>query len=116
MRHRKKNKKLDRDTSHRRALLKNLTKSLFLHNKLITTAAKAKYLRPFAERLITIGKNNSLSTRRILIKKLGDEKITKKILEEISPKYKERKGGYTRMIKIGFRKGDSAEIVQIELI
>jgi len=116
MRHRKKSKKLHRGTSHRRALLRNLTISLILHKKLITTIAKAKYFRPFVEKLITIGKNKNLSTRRQLIKELNNEKVAKKILEEVSPKYIERKGGYTRIIKIGFRKGDNAEIVQIELI
>lgn len=116
MRHRKKNKILDRGKSQRKALLVNLAKSLFINQKIKTTSAKAKFLRPFAEKLITLGKNNNLSARRLLIKKLNDKEVAKKILEEVSPKYKERKGGYTRIIKIGFRKGDGAEMVQIEFV
>lgn len=116
MRHRKKHKILDRDKSHRKALLKNLAKSLFIHQKIKTTLAKAKYLKPFVEELITIGKNDNLANLRLLIKKIGSDKTAKKIIKEIAPKYKERKGGYIRIIRLGFRAGNGAEMVIIELI
>lgn len=116
MRHRKKQKILDRDKSHRQAMLVNLAKALFIHQKIKTTSAKAKYLRHFVENLITIGKRNNLTARRLLIQKIGSPLIAKKIMEETAIKYKERKGGYTRIIKMGLRPGDGAEIVIIELV
>ena len=116
MRHRKKHKILDRHKSHRKALLINLAKSLFIYNKIKTRSAKAKNLRPFIEKLITLGKKNNLNTRRLLLRQVHSKQIANKILKDISPKYKDRKGGYTRIIKIGYRKGDGAEIVQIELL
>lgn len=116
MRHRKKQKILDRDKSHKKAMLINLAKVLLTHQKIRTTSAKAKYLRHFVENLITIGKRNNLAARRLLIQKTGSQSIAKKIMEETAVKYKERKGGYTRIIKIGFRPGDGAEIVIIELV
>ena len=116
MRHNKKQKTLDRDKSQRQAKLINLAKVLFIHQKIKTTSAKAKYLRRFVENLITTGKRNNLEARRLLIKKTGSQLIAKKIIDEISTKYKEKKGGYTRIIKTGFRQGDSAEMVIIELV
>lgn len=116
MRHRKKQKILDRDKSHRQAMLVNLAKSLFIHQKIKTTSAKAKYLRHFAENLITLGKRNNLAARHLLIQKTGSQQIAKRIMEETALKYKDKKGGYTRIIKMGFRPGDGAEIVIIELV
>lgn len=115
MSHRKKGKILDRKKASREALLKNLAASLIMNEKIKTTQAKAKALRSVVERLITIGKENNLTTFRRLLAYLPLKKIVKKILNELGPKYKERKGGYTRIIKIGRRRGDGAEMVQIEL-
>lgn len=116
MRHRKKGKILDRKVGPRKAMLRNLAVSLFLYEKIKTTKAKAKVLKSFAEKLITKGKKNDLTARRYLLKYLYKESAVKKVLEDISPRYKDRKGGYTRILKIGRRQGDAAEIVQIELV
>ncbi|MBU1145963.1 50S ribosomal protein L17 [Patescibacteria group bacterium] len=116
MRHRKKGKVLDRKVGPRTALLRGLAVSLILYEKMQTTKAKAKTVKPIVERLITRGKTNTLAARRYLLKYLYKEAAVKKVLEELSPRYKERKGGYTRIINIGRRQGDGAEIVQIELV
>lgn len=116
MRHRKKGKVLDRKVGPRKALLRNLAVSLFLYEKIQTTKAKAKTLRPIAEKLITKGKANTLAERRNLLKYLYKESAVKKLMEDIGPRYKDRKGGYTRILKLGRRAGDAAEIVQIELV
>jgi len=116
MRHRKKGKTLDRKKASREAMLRNLAISLILYEKMKTTEAKAKALRPIVEKLITIGKENNLEARRKLLKYLYLENAVKKILEVLGPKYKEKRGGYTRIVKIGPRQGDGAKIVQIELI
>jgi len=112
----KKGKILDRKRDQRKVLLRNLALSLVKSEKIKTTLAKAKFLRPTIERLITLGKKNDLSSRRKLLSFFQDEKIVKKIIDEISPRYKERKGGYTRIIKAGQRKGDGAEMAIIELV
>jgi len=116
MRHRKKGKILDRPVGPRKALLRNLAASLIIYEKIKTTRAKAKALRPIVERLITKGKVNNLHNRRELLKYLYLENAVRKILEELGPRYKNRNGGYTRIINIGKRKGDGAEIAQIELV
>jgi len=116
MRHRKKGKILDREKAARKALLRSLAESIVLYEKVKTTEAKAKAVRPFVERMITTGKTNSLTSKRKLESFFYTENSVKKILEELGPRYKERNGGYTRIIKIGPRKGDGAEIVQIELV
>lgn len=116
MRHRKKGKILDRKVGPRKALLRGLAVSLILYEKMKTTKAKAKTVKPIVERLITRGKVNTLATRRYLLKYLYKESAVRKILEDIGPRYKDRKGGYTRILNIGRRQGDSAEIVQIELV
>ena len=116
MRHRKKGKVLDRKAGPRKALLRNLAVSLILYEKIQTTKAKAKVLKPIVERLITKGKVNTLAARRNLLKYLYKESAVKKILEDIGPRYKDRKGGYTRILNLGRRAGDAAEIVQIELV
>jgi large subunit ribosomal protein L17 len=116
MRHRKKGKILDRKVGPRKALLRNLAVSLVLYEKIQTTRAKAKTLRPIVEKLITRGKINNLAARRYLLKYLYKESAAKKVLEDLGPKYKERRGGYTRILNIGRRQGDGAEVVQIELV
>jgi len=116
MRHRKKEKILDRKVGPRKALFRNLAVSLVLYEKIKTTKAKAKAIKPIVERLITKGKDNGIASRRNLLKYLYKESAVKKILEELGPRYKERKGGYTRILNLKRRQGDGAEIVQIELV
>lgn len=116
MRHRQTTKILDRKVGPRRALLKNLAQSLILYEKIQTTAAKAKTLRPLVERMVTIAKQGDLTARRRLLKELNTDGAVKKILEVIGPRYQNRAGGYTRIIKIGPRQGDGAEIVRIEFV
>lgn len=116
MRHQKKGKKLDRNAATRKALLKSLSGGLVLHEKIKTTQAKAKFLKSHFEKLITKAKKGDLTARRNLNKYLPTEKEVKKMMEEIGPRYKDRAGGYTRIIKIGPRVGDGAEMAQIELV
>lgn len=111
----KKTRKLSRETGQRNALLKGLITALILNEKIKTTEAKAKEIRPIAEKFITRGKKGDLSSRRILLKTISKE-LTKKLMEEISPRYKDRNGGYTRIIKLGPRKSDGARMAIIELI
>jgi len=116
MKHLRKGRKLGRKIGPRKALLKNLAKSLILHEKIETTEAKAKELRPFIEKIITRGKKGDLHSRRIIISKINDPLLAKKVIEDISPRYKERKGGYTRIIKVGQRQGDAAKMAIIEFV
>ena len=116
MRHRKKGRKLQRTASHRRAMLRNLATSLFRHERIETTTAKAKELRPYAERLITLARRGDLHARRLVARKIKDRELLGKLFDEISSRYAERPGGYTRILKLGNRKGDAAEISLIELV
>jgi len=116
MRHRKKNKVLDRKRSQRDALILSQAKSLLIHEKIVTTIVKAKVLRSFVEKLITKGKKKNLATTRYLIKKLHSPKLAKKITDVISPRYKTRNGGYTRIIKLNRRVGDNALKAKIEFV
>jgi large subunit ribosomal protein L17 len=116
MRHLIKGPILDRKKAPREALLRNLAESVILYEKVKTTEAKAKAVRPLVEKMITIGKTNNLTSRRKLQAFFYTANPVKKILEELGPKFKERKGGYTRIVKIGPRKGDGAQIAQIELV
>ena len=116
MRHRKKGRKLQRTASHRRAMLRNLATSLFRHERIETTTAKAKELRPYAERLITLARRGDLHARRLVARKIQDREVLGKLFDEISSRYAERQGGYTRILKLGNRKGDAAEISLIELV
>ena len=116
MRHRKKGKTLDRKTAPRKALFRSLAVSLVLYEKIKTTKAKAKAIKPIVEKLITKGKVDNITVRRNLLKYLYKESAVKKVLEELGPRYKERKGGYTRILNLKRRQGDGAEIVQIELV
>ena len=116
MKHNVTQKKLNRTTSHRKALLMNLSKALIKHEQITTTLPKAKELRPFVEKIITLGKNGDLKSRRKAISILQDEKNIKKIFDIIADRYKERSGGYTRIVKIGNRFGDNAPTAIIELV
>ncbi len=116
MKHLKKGKILDRKIGPRKALLRNLATNLILYEKIKTTEAKAKAIKPIIEKLITKGKSGDLHARRELIKYLYLDNAVKKVLEDLSPRYKERKGGYTRIIKLGTRQGDAAKVVQIEFV
>ena len=116
MKHNITHKKLNRTTSHRKALLMNLSNALIKHEQITTTLPKAKVLRPFVEKIITLGKNGDLKSRRKAISILQDEKNIKKIFDIIADRYKERSGGYTRIVKIGNRFGDNAPTAIIELV
>lgn len=117
MRHRVVGKKLNRDKDHREALLKNLASSLLINGKIETTLAKAKFVKPFVEKLITKAKDNSFNSLRLLRSRLGNEIALEKLFTEIAPTFKERNGGYTRIQRVGkIRKGDNSELATIELI
>ena len=116
MKHNITHRKLNRTTSHRKSLLMNLSNSLIKHEQITTTLSKAKELRPFVEKIISLGKKGDLVSRRKAISILQDQKNTKKIFDVISERYKERSGGYTRIIKIGNRFGDNAPTAIIELV
>ncbi len=116
MNHRHVGKTLDRNASARRALLRGLATSIVLYENVNTTLAKAKAVRPFVERLITKGKVKSLVARRQLKAVLLSELAVNKVLEELGPRYATRPGGYTRIVKLGTRKGDGAEIAQIQFV
>ena len=117
MRHRVSFRKLSRTHEHRRALLRNLVTSLFLHERIETTLPKAKAIRPQVEHLITIAKKGDLAAKRLLMPKLYNKQIVvKKMLQEIAPRYKDRTGGYVRIVKVGFRPGDAAEKAIIEFV
>jgi large subunit ribosomal protein L17 len=116
MRHRNEGRKLSRNTSHRRALLRNLVTSFLEHGRLMTTLPKAKEIRPLAEKMITLGKRDSLHARRQVQAYLLKEAIAKRVFDTIAPKFADRKGGYSRIIKLGYRKGDGADLAIIELL
>lgn len=120
MRHRSKTVKLQRDKAHREALLRNLAASLIEHGQIRTTLAKAKALRPYAEKLVTLGKKNTLHSRRRALTLLGSNQLalrsSKKLFEEIAPASADRQGGYTRIIKLGQRRSDSAPMAMIQWV
>ncbi|MCF7885554.1 MAG: 50S ribosomal protein L17 [Candidatus Marinimicrobia bacterium] len=116
MRHQVKGAKLGRSVSHRKALLKNLSKELIKNGRIKTTHQKAKALRPYIEKLITLGKKGSQHARRQANRKLEDRKLIKLLFDHIAPQYKERNGGYTRIIKLGYRENDSAPMSFIEFV
>ena len=117
MRHRKKRNKLSRDSAHREALLSNLSKQLIEHDRIKTSQAKAKAVKPEVEKLITLAKRGDLHARRQALSALGQDKFTVyKLFEEIAPRYTERPGGYTRILKLGPRRSDSTEMVLLELV
>ena len=110
------NRKLGRDSSARKALLKSILTSFFKYGRIETTAAKAKEIRSLADKLITLAKRGDLSARRMAIARLADEAVVRKLFDEIAGKYAERNGGYTRILKMGPRRGDAAPMVIIELV
>ena len=116
MRHGKKGNRLGRDAAHRLALTRNLVTSLFQHGRVQTTSARAKHVRPVAEKLVTLAKRGDLHARRIAAARLRDEAMVRKLFEVIGPRYAERNGGYTRVLRAGFRYGDNAPVAVIELV
>jgi large subunit ribosomal protein L17 len=116
MRHARSGKKLGRDSAHRKALYSNLTGALITHGRIETTEAKAKAVKPFAEKMVTLGKRGDLHARRIAMSKLRDDAMVKKLFEVLGPRYKERSGGYCRVLKAGFRFGDNAPMAVIEFV
>jgi large subunit ribosomal protein L17 len=117
MRHQKTRNKLSRDSAHRKALLMNLSKELIEHERIKTTQAKAKAVKPEVEKLITLAKRGDLHARRQALSTLAQDKFAvHKLFEEVAPRYAERPGGYTRILKIGQRSGDATEMVFIELV
>jgi large subunit ribosomal protein L17 len=116
MRHGKTGRKLNRESSHRQAMFANMAASLIRHEQIVTTLPKAKDLRPYVERLVTLGKRGDLHARRLAIARIHDEDAVKKLFETLGPRYANRAGGYTRVLKAGFRYGDSAPMAVIELV
>lgn len=116
MRHRKEGRKFGRESDHRRSLLHNLVKSLIKHERIVTTVSKAKEMRSLAERIITYGKADDLHHRRLAFNVLQDKDLVKKVFDEIAPRYKTREGGYTRVLKKGYRRGDCAPTAIIEFV
>ncbi len=114
MRHQNQGRKLNRTSSHRKALFRNLVLSLIRHERIRTTDAKAKELRRFADRMVTLGKRGDLSARRRAFDFIRSRDAVKKLFDEIAPRFKERNGGYTRVVKFGFRRGDAAAISVVE--
>ena len=116
MRHRYAGRKLNRTSKHRQMLFRNMAQALIKHEQIITTLPKAKELRPVVEKLITLGKRGDLHARRLVFSRIRDDAMTKKLFDVLGPRYQERSGGYTRVLKAGFRYGDSAPMAVIELV
>ena len=116
MKHRIKGKKLNRTSSHRKALLKNMSQALIKHEQIITTLVKAKTLKPYFDKLISIGKKGNLSAKRQAISKVGELKLVEKLFSTLAKRYETRNGGYSRVLKAGYRYGDSAPMAVIELV
>ncbi len=116
MRHRKSGRQLNRNSSHRKAMFSNMANSLFEHEIIKTTLPKAKELRRVAEPLITLAKEDSVAKRRLAFARLRDKAMVGKLFNELGPRYKERAGGYTRILKCGYRSGDAAPMAYIELV
>jgi large subunit ribosomal protein L17 len=116
MRHRRAGKKLGRDSAHRKALYSNLAGSLIEHGRIKTTVAKAKAVKPFAEQMITLGKRGDLHARRLALAELRSQDVVHHLFAEVAPRFADRPGGYTRIVKLGPRMGDAAEMVYLELV
>jgi large subunit ribosomal protein L17 len=116
MRHRNAGRKLNRTSQHRQMLFRNMAQALIKHEQILTTLPKAKELRPIVERLITLGKRGDLHARRLAFARIRDETMTKKLFDVLGPRYQDRAGGYTRVLKAGFRYGDSAAMAVIEFV
>ncbi len=115
MKHMHGHKKLGKDAKHRQAILRNLTRALLTRERVLTTITKAKQLKPFAEKIITRAKQDTLHNRRLLYSELDNSKLLVKLFEDIAKRYAKRAGGYTRLIKVGMRKGDGSEMCYLEL-
>ncbi|WP_374765010.1 50S ribosomal protein L17 [Yunchengibacter salinarum] len=116
MRHRKAGRKLNRTSSHRKAMFMNMAQALLKHEQIVTTLPKAKELRPVVEKLITLAKKGGLSNRRLAIARLQDRDLVTKLFDELAERYKDRPGGYARVLKAGYRYGDNAPMAVIELV
>ncbi len=116
MRHQRSGKKLGRDASHRKALYANLAGALIEHGRIKTTEAKAKAVRPIAERMITLGRRGDLHARRQALAYLRSQEVVHKLFAEVGPRFADRPGGYSRIVKLGQRQGDAAEVVYLELV
>lgn len=116
MKHRIKGKKLNRTSSHRKALFKNMAQAIIKHEQIVTTLSKAKTMKPIVDKLITLGKKGSLHARRQAFSKLRDENMVTKLFGNLAPRYADRNGGYTRVLKAGYRYGDTAAMAVIELV
>jgi large subunit ribosomal protein L17 len=116
MRHHRSGKKLGRDSAHRRALYSNLAGALIEHGRIKTTEAKAKAVKPFAEQMITLGKRGDLHARRLALAELRSQDVVHQLFAEVAPRFAERPGGYTRIVKLGPRNGDAADMVYLELV
>jgi large subunit ribosomal protein L17 len=116
MRHRAKGRQLSRTSTHKKAMLRNMAASLFRHDGIVTTEAKAKELRPYAERLITLARRGDLHARRLVERRIQDREVLGRLFKEIGPRFAARPGGYTRILKMGHRPGDGADIARIELL
>jgi large subunit ribosomal protein L17 len=116
MRHRKSGRKLNRTSSHRKAMFANMAAALIKHEQIVTTLPKAKELRPFVDKLVTLAKKGDLAARRMAISKVRDQDMVRKLFDTIGPRYEERNGGYTRVLRAGYRYGDSAPVAVIEFV
>lgn len=116
MRHGRVSQRFDRPTDHRLAMFRNMVTELLRHEQIKTTEAKAKAIRPLAEKMITLGKSGSIPARRRVLGYVYDKDVAKKLFDELGPRYKARAGGYTRIIRLGPRLGDGAPVVQVELV
>ena len=116
MRHRRAGKKLGRDSAHRKALYSNLAGALIEHGRIKTTQAKAKAVKPFAEQMITLGKRGDLHARRLALAELRSQDVVHQLFVDVAPRFADRAGGYTRIVKLGPRPGDAAEMVYLELV
>jgi large subunit ribosomal protein L17 len=116
MRHHRAGKKLGRDSAHRKALYSNLAGALIEHGRIKTTVAKAKAVKPFAEQMITLGKRGDLHARRLALAELRSQDVVHQLFADVAPRFADRPGGYTRIVKLGPRNGDAAEMVYLELV
>ncbi len=116
MRHRKKGRQLSRTRSHKAAMLRNMATSLLRRERIRTTVAKAKELRPVVERLITVARTDDVHSRRLARRYIADREVLQKLFDQLGPRFRDRSGGYTRILKLGARRGDGAEIAVIELV
>jgi large subunit ribosomal protein L17 len=116
MRHQAKGRQLSRTSTHKKAMLSNMAASLFRHGRVVTTTAKAKELRPYAEKLITLARRGDMHARRLAGRRIREREVLTRLFQEIGPRFASRPGGYTRILKLGHRPGDGADVARIELL